>query len=114
MRNRQLQHLRRRVEQLPRGRGVRFPAELRADVTVWIAQRRAEGAWWCDLEREIGIAAATLKRWSTPREEAALALRPVEIIDTSRAATVTIVAPNGLRIEGVEVETAIAILRGLT
>ena len=112
MRNRQLQALRRRIERLPRGPGVRFPSQLRAEVAEWIAVRRAAGAWWCDLERELGIGAATLKRWAR-RDRATLMLRPVEVIDAPRTGTVTLVSSSGVRIESVEVETAIAILRGL-
>jgi hypothetical protein len=68
--------------------------------------------WWRDLEREIGIPAETLKRWSMPRA-ASSALRPVEVIDAPPTGTVTLVSPTGLRIEGVAVVDAIAILRGL-
>lgn len=113
MKNRRLQVLRRRLALVPRGRGIRFPALVRAEATAWIVERRAAGAWWCDLERELGVATVTLKRWATPKEQTAVTLRPVEVIDVPPAGTVTLVAPNGLRIEGVEIATAIAILRGL-
>lgn len=114
MRNRQVQSLRRRLARLPRGRGVRFPADLRAEVTAWITDRRAAGAWWSELERELGVSSVTLKRWATPRTGRMVAMRPVDVIDAPATETVTLVAPNGLRIEGVPVETAIAILRGLS
>lgn len=105
--------LRRRIARLRRGRpGFRFSASLRRRITAWVVAHRERGIWWCDLAREIGVPAATLKRWATPRSTA-LGVREVEVIDAPPAGTVTLVAPSGLRIEGVEVETAIAILRGL-
>jgi hypothetical protein len=38
---------------------------------------------------------------------------PVDVIDAPAPGTVTLVSPTGLRIEGVAVADAIAILRGL-
>lgn len=74
--------------------------------------QRERGVWWCDLSREIDVSAETLKRWATPRSTQ-FAVREVQVIDVPLAGTVTLVAPSGLRIEGIDVETAIAILRGL-
>lgn len=68
--------------------------------------------WWCDLAREIDVSAETLKRWATPRSTA-LGVREVEVIDAPPAGTVTLVSPTGLRIEGVAIADAIALLRGL-
>jgi hypothetical protein len=38
---------------------------------------------------------------------------PVHVIDAPPAGTVTLVSPTGLRIEGVAISDAIAILQGL-
>ena len=43
----------------------------------------------------------------------AATMLPVEVVDAPPAGTVTIVAPTGLRIEGVAIADAIASLRGL-
>ena len=74
--------------------------------------QRERGVWWCDLAREIGVPAETLKRWAAPRL-ASSTLRLVEVIDAPPIGTVTLVSPTGLRIEGVAIVDAIAILRGL-
>lgn len=95
------------------GPGFRFSPSLRQRITAWVAVQRERGLWWCDLEREIGVPAKTLKRWTTPRPTAATMLRPVEVLDAPPSGTVTLVSPTGLRIEGVAVIDAIAILRGL-
>lgn len=41
-------------------------------------------------------------------------MRPVDVIDAPPAGTVTLVSPTGLRVEGVAIADAIAILRGLS
>lgn len=113
---RETRELRRRVARLKRGRsGFRFPTALRQRITRWVASERERGAWWCDLERAIGVPAETLKRWATTRlaATAGLAMRPVTIVDAPAAGTVTLVSPTGLRIEGVAIADAITILRGL-
>ena len=60
-----------------------------------------------------GVSTETLKRWSAPRAVAAAAMLPIEVIDAPPIGTVTLVAPGGLRIEGVAIDAAIEILRGL-
>ena len=117
MQDREARELRRRVARLKRGRpGFRFSAALRLRITAWVTMQRERGAWWCDLEREIGVSSDTLKRWATPRITATpgLAMRPVDVIDAPPTGTVTLVSPTGLRIEGVAIADAIAILRGLS
>lgn len=42
--------------------------------------QRERGVWWCDLAREIGVPAETLKRWATPRATNSVVLRAVEVI----------------------------------
>ena|SRR5689334_23224311 len=113
MTDRELQDLRRCLGAIPRGRGRRFPIVLRKRVVAWTAERRRRGDWWCELSRELGVPARTLKRWVTPRPEGALSLRRVDVLDEPPTRTVTIVSQSGLRIEGVTIADAITILRGL-
>jgi hypothetical protein len=40
-------------------------------------------------------------------------MKAVAVIDAPPIGTVTLIAPTGLRIEGVSIDTAIAILRGI-
>jgi hypothetical protein len=77
--------------------------------------RRARGDGWRELSRELGVPARTLEYWATPRPEQAhvVALRPIDVIDEPPRRTVTVVAPSGVRIEGVTIADVIALLRGL-
>lgn len=114
--DRELRDLRHHVGAIPRGRGRRFPAALRERLIAWAVARRARGAGWSELARELGVPAVTLQRWLTPRPERMrqVTLRPVAITDEPVHRTLMLVAPSGLRIEGVTLADVIAILRGLT
>jgi len=101
---------------------MKYPRQLREQITAWVRARRQRGDWWCDLSRAIGVPAETLKRWAADHGGTQIALVPVEVVDApstgtgtgTGTGTVTLVSPTGLRIEGVSVVDAIAILRGLS
>jgi hypothetical protein len=115
LRGRELRELRRDLGAIPRGRGRRIPAALRARVITWTAARRTRGAGWRELARELGVPAGTLTRWLAPGPAQApqVALRPVAVLDAPARSPLTVVAPSGLRVEGVTLADVIAILRGL-
>jgi hypothetical protein len=52
-------------------------------------------------------------RWVEASSSAGSEMKAVDVIDAPPLGTVTLIAPTGLRIEGVSVEAAIAILRGI-
>src|SRR5947207_1416045 len=111
--DRELRVLQSEIAAVQRRRRRRYPAKLRARISAWVAKRRAAGAWWCDVVRPLGVPAATLKRWAEPTASGSVSLRPVDVVDAPASDTVTLVSPTGLRIEGVAIADAIAILRGL-
>jgi hypothetical protein len=97
-----------------RKRGAtRYPAKLRARITAWAIARRDRGEWWTEISRALAIPTQTLVRWAETATVAAGEMRAVDVIDAPPIGTVTIVALTGLRIEGVSVDAAIAILRGI-
>ena len=114
--DRELRDLRHHLGAIPRGRGRRFPTALRERVIAWTVARRTRGAGWRELAHELGVPAETLQRWLAPRPEHAhpVALRPVAVTDEPARSPLTIVAPNGLRLEGVTIADVIAILRALS
>jgi transposase-like protein len=114
MADHELQALRRRLDTFPRSRGRRIPDELRVRVATWVAQQRERGERWSQLARLLDVSEPTLQRWSPEPQASKLRLRPVVVDEAAPAArTVTLVAPSGLRLEGVTIADAIAILRAL-
>ena len=113
--DRELRDLRHRIDEIPRGRGRRFPAALRERIAAWTSARRARGDEWCELSRALTVPAQTLKRWVAPRsrDERSVALRPVAVLDELPSRIATVVTPSGLRIEGITIADVIAIARGL-
>lgn len=106
--------LRRALARHARGREFRYAKELKARVVAHAEQRRRAGATWAALSSELGLHLATLRRWcgsrSAPR---AIALRPVEVVADSASRSVTVVSPSGFRVEGLVLESAVAMLRAL-
>jgi hypothetical protein len=103
--------LRRDLACVETGRGRRYPAELRARVVSWANGRRAAGASWEEIKRELGQRFDTVRRWCLDGRETK-ALVPVHVLATkapSRA--LSVVSPSGFRIDGLTPSEAAALLR---
>jgi|SRR5580704_8834613 hypothetical protein len=111
--DRELRDLVRELARLRRRGATRHPAKLRARITAWVIARRERGEWWTEIVSAIGIPAQTLIRWCETGRAATAEMKAVSVIDTPPVGTVTLVSPTGLRIEGISIDTAIAILRGI-
>jgi hypothetical protein len=111
--DRELRDLERELAAFRRRGATRYPAKLRARITAWVIARRDRGEWWTEISRALAIPTQTLVRWAEPRTVVAGEMRAVDVIDAPPVGTVTIVTPTGHRIEGVSVDAAIAILRGI-
>lgn len=57
--------MKRELARVEKGRGKRYPAELRVRVVRWAQRRRAAGASWQQLKRELGQRFDTVRRWCT-------------------------------------------------
>ncbi len=55
MPDRELQALLRRLSQITRGRGRRYPAAVRQRIQTWVAAQLDGGARWDEVSRELGI-----------------------------------------------------------
>ena len=111
----QAARLRRELSRVEKGRGKRYPAELRARVSEWARQRHAEGASWEAIKRELGQRFDTVRRWcSSERAPVARAIVPVRVVsEPSAERVVSVVSPLGFRIDGVRLSEAAALLREL-
>jgi hypothetical protein len=114
----EIRALRRRIEQTGRNaRGHRrYGKKLRADVVAY-AQRREEeaGLSQAAVARELGLSQKAL--WSWVRSFRQIAMKPVEIVDDRPVEAKpkrTLVLPGGARVEGLEVDDVIALVKGLS
>lgn len=100
-----------------RGRsGVRrrYSAGLRAEAVGYLVEQRKLGRSAKKVASELGVNDWSLFRWS--RAETRSRLRPVEVLecpDGTPSPVVTLVTPDGYRIEGVEGRELRAILEAL-
>lgn len=59
------------LDALPeRGRGRRYPSELKAQICAYLAERRKAGVAWARLSAELSIPTNTLQRWHGGRTPA--------------------------------------------
>jgi transposase-like protein len=100
----------------PRGRGRRFPAELKAAVVVYIADARARGVTVAKLEADLGVSWNTMARWSKPRtrrKPGPPKAVPVRVVSAPKPPTAaTLVSPTGWRIEGLSLEQLRRLVNG--
>ena len=95
------------LENRGRGRmGRRYSAALREQAVRYWAQRRPLGEALPDVAIALGVAPWSLQRWAR-----ASRLRPVQIVPPPAAprvvtSLVMVLAPDSVRIEGLDVETA--------
>jgi hypothetical protein len=106
------------IEQTTTGtRRRRVPEEVKEQVRRYAARRRSHGSSWEAIGRETGLEARKLRAWSRKSRKArevtpVPALRPVAVAaEPEPAASLVVVAPSGLRVEGVSVQEAAQLVR---
>jgi hypothetical protein len=106
----EIRNLRATLARREGGRGRRFAPELRRQITAVGHGLRAGGRRWFRIGREIGLPAETVRRLC----EAAPGFVAVEVArDTVVVRDLVVVAPSGHRVEGLDVETVVALLARL-
>lgn len=106
--------LRRELARHEKGRGKRYPADLKRRVTAYALGQRDAGATYEAIAETLGLAFETVRRWcmaATGSEHAPM-LVPVEVVAEPRS-KVAIISPSGFRLEGLEPAEAVAALRAL-
>ena len=91
-------------------RGHRYPTELRDGIRAHICTSRAGGQSWASLSRDLGLRINTLQRWAEP-PTGSPALVPVVAART--AAILRIRTASGAILEGLDLDTAVRVLRAL-
>lgn len=111
--DRELRDLARAIAAFRKRGDARYPTKLRAQITTWVIAQRERGEWWTEISGALEIPSKTLVRWVEMLSGSVGEMRAVDVIDAPPIGTVTLVAPSGIRIEGVSIDAAIAILRGI-
>lgn len=93
------------------GVGKRYPEELRA-VAVAVAKARRDEPL-ARVAADLGVSAVSLQRWL--EQEAPARFRPVEVAPEPgvEATGVVLITPRGYRVEGLEAESLVSLLRVL-
>jgi len=116
--NDSIQTLRIEARRLARGkvgRAIRYPAPFRAAAVALARTQLRRGHAVDPVAEALGVTPQTLARWL---RRAAPRLRPVGVIGPPPPAdpppsTVVLVTPHGLRVEGLDPEAVVAVLRAL-
>ena len=114
-----IRQLRTTARQLARGKhrsGIRYPAPFRDAVVAVARTRVGHGQSLAQMARDVGVSFPTLTTWLAGPAE--LALRPVTLAPApdpvaTPPATIVLVTPEGFRVEGLDGETLVAVLRSL-
>lgn len=108
----------------PRMANRPYPDRLRRAGNEYVRRRMAAGLRQAEIARELGLSETTIWRWAktTTRSEASTdrqrsSFKPVAIVGTARgrveAQVLSVVTPQGYRVEGLDVTSAAALLREL-
>jgi transposase-like protein len=99
----------------PRGAGRRYPSALRRADPQYFRRRRAAGASIAIVAQALGVRRQTLLAWAAePDSSARPAFLPVSVVaDPPPPARSVTHGPGGLRIEGLDVASVVALLRGV-
>ncbi len=92
----------------------RIPREVRDEVCRYAARRRRKGAAWAVIARETGLEVPKLQRWNARAQPTASVpvLRPVEVVqEPVSSQDLALIAPSGVRVEGLGVQEAAQLLR---
>jgi len=114
-----IRQLRSTARQLARGKhpsGVRYPGSFRDAVIALARTRVGRGRSRAQVARAVGVSFPTLAAWM--ERPAPLALRPVAVVPEPASAPepssrVVLVTPQGFRVEGLDGDALVAVLRAL-
>lgn len=113
---RELALLKRDISRLERGRGRRISAALRERAVAWALSQRQAGASWVGIAQELGLGLDTVRRWCLPQKPTAVSrsLLPVKVVEsTAERGTLSLLSPNGFRVEGLTLTEAASLLKAL-
>jgi hypothetical protein len=102
----------------PRSQG--FPLELRSRIGLWALERQAHGTSWGRLASQLGISRSSARTWalhaegqSTSEAKFLPVILRTEPLAVEPLESCVVHTPRGYRVSGLNIESLIALLRGL-
>lgn len=92
----------------------RFPAPVQAQIAKFAEQRRRAGVQWKQIAEETGVSAKQLSAWCQARHrQPETPWKPVQVLplESESNSQLRVVAPNGLRIEGLTLSEAARLMQ---
>jgi len=104
---------------------ARTPAELKRRILAFADDARSVGWMWKDIAEAVGVHRKTFGSWrSTVVTRSVTTMVPVDIVDDEprerpsrpigSGMPVSVVSPTGWRVEGLDVRSAVTLLRSLS
>ena len=111
----EIRRLRRVLAEMTRGRGRRYPPEIRQRVGAAAVARRRDGVSWQKIGGELGIPHETVRRLAAAvgGDEVGDFKRVEITAGPSPSSGLSLTTPAGHRIDGLDVESAAELLRRL-
>ena len=117
--NEAIRRLRSEARQVTRGKvptAIRYPTPFRAAVAAVTRTQVEQGASMHRVAGALGLPARSLTRWlqqSAPPVLRPVTVRPDPVAAAPPAAGLVLLTPQGVRVEGLDRDTLIAVLRML-
>jgi hypothetical protein len=110
-----IRRLRSTARRLARGKhpsGIRYPAPFQHAVVTLARTRMGHGQSLAQIARDVGVSFPTLGAWLG--RPARPVLKPVAVVpETEPSSRVVLVTPQGFRVEGLDHDVLVAVLRAL-
>lgn len=100
-----------------RGRTTKIPDDVREVVLEYTREQRAAGVRWREIAARVGLSTTVLTRWSRQPPPANRLLVPISVTDDDSDTAgdgPAITTPSGYRIEGIDVDEIVYVLRALS
>lgn len=115
----QTRRLRAEARRLARGKHpsqVRYPGRFRRTAVALTRRRVGQDGSIARLARELGVSEPTLTKWLRPARPPVLrpvALTPPPAPTPAESARSVLITPRGVRVEGLDRDTMVAVLQAL-
>jgi len=106
--------LRTNIIRLGKAHGRRYPPGMKQQILAFVERAKDAGMSVSECCRRLGLSSKQLSMWRGElRAAEPKALVPVKVVDEVPWSTLSVVAPNGYRIEGLSTTQAIEVMREL-